>query len=150
MTGGALGIALSLGACTTPGSSFVASTGTNGAFTKHEFDKLLDDNPLGPNENIRAVSLRRGSHSAHLLVQVRDREPPHYHADSDITVLMVRGAGTMHVGTQVLATRAGDTVFIPRGVPHYFVNRGPAPAAALVTYSSAPGPQDRVLLPPSR
>jgi mannose-6-phosphate isomerase-like protein (cupin superfamily) len=29
----------------------------------------------------------------------------------------------------------GDSAFIPRGTPHYFVNEGSTPAAAIVTFS---------------
>lgn len=146
---GALCAALWLGACATQGGAFVAPDDA-GSLTARDLERVLRENVLAPGQNIKVVSLQRGAHSAHVLVQVRDREPVHYHADSDITVLMLRGTGTMHVGAQALATRAGDTVFIPRGVVHYFVNESTTPAAALVTYSPPPGPQDRVLVSPTR
>jgi mannose-6-phosphate isomerase-like protein (cupin superfamily) len=139
--------ALLFAATMAPASEFVGPEGSAGAFAARDLEKLLRDNPLAPGENIKPIALQR---SAHVLVQVRDREPVHYHADSDITVLMVRGAGTMHLGAQTVATKAGDTVFIPRGAVHYFVNAGTEPAAALVTYSPPPGPNDRVLVPPAR
>lgn len=142
--------ALLFAATTAQASEFVGPEGAAGAFAARDLERLIRDNPLAPGENLKPIALQRGAHSAHVLVQVRDREPVHYHADSDITVLMVRGTGTLHIGDRKFATRAGDTAFIPRGAVHYFVNAGPEPAAALVTYSPPPGPNDRVLVPPAR
>lgn len=112
-------------------------------------ETLLHANPLAPGENIKPIPLHRSAHTSHLLVQIRDREPLHYHADSDISVLMLRGNGTIHVGEQKLPAKAGDVLLIPRGVVHYFVNAGKESAAALVIYSPPPGPNDRVLAPQS-
>jgi mannose-6-phosphate isomerase-like protein (cupin superfamily) len=103
--------------------------------------------PLGSAENVKPLLLHRGERTSHLLVQIRDREPVHYHADSDITVLMLRGSGTIHIGEQKLPARAGDVMFIPRRAVHYFINEAQEPAAALVIYSPPPGPNDRVLVP---
>jgi mannose-6-phosphate isomerase-like protein (cupin superfamily) len=113
-------------------------------------DALLAAEPLGPKENLKAVTLARSEESVHLLVQVREREPLHYHADSDISVLLLRGAGEMHLGEEKYKVKAGDVMLVPRGTVHYFVNAGPEPAAALVIYSPPPGPNDRVLVPPAR
>lgn len=112
----------------------------------HRLERLLAENPLGKDENIRAVPVARSALSAQVLVQVRDREPLHYHADSDIAVLMLRGRGRLRIGEQDLPARTGDVLYIPRGVVHAYVNEGPEPAAALVIYAPPPGPDDRVLV----
>ncbi|MDH3514576.1 MAG: cupin domain-containing protein, partial [Gammaproteobacteria bacterium] len=109
-------------------------------------EQILEQNRLGEAENIRAVTLARNNRSSSLLVQVRDREPLHRHADSDITVLLLRGEGDIRLGQQTIAVKAGDVTHIPRGAIHAFINRGPEPAAALVVYSPAPGPKDRILV----
>lgn len=77
---------------------------------------------------------------------MRDREPLHLHADSDITVFLLKGQGRIRLGARELPVKAGDVMHIPRGVIHAFINEDRAPAAALVVYSPAPGPDDRVLI----
>lgn len=124
--------------------------GENAEIKTREVDALLAANPLGAKENIRVIPLARSEESEHLLVQVRDREPVHYHADSDITVMMLRGNGEMHAGEARHKVKAGDAILIPRGAIHYFINQGSEPAAALVIYSPPPGPNDRVLVAPAR
>ncbi len=120
--------------------------GKEHVFRQTELDHLLAANPLGAGENIKAVPLYRSERSSNVLVQVRDREPLHRHIDSDITVFLLRGAGDLRIGKETRAVRAGDVIHIPRGAIHAFINRGPEPAAALVVYSPAPGPKDRVLV----
>ena len=146
---GAIFALLGIGGCTSASGRFIAPPAIGNEAVMRDLDSLLLDNPLAAGENIKAIALQRSAHSAHVLVQVRDREPVHYHADSDITVLMLRGSGVIHMGKQVLATKAGDAIFVPRGAVHYFVNTGNNPAAALVTYSPPPGPDDRVLVSPA-
>ncbi len=115
-------------------------------FRQADLESLLADNPLGANENIKAVPLYRSERSSNVLVQIRDREPLHLHADSDITVFMLRGKGELRIGKQMRPVNAGDVLHIPRGAIHAYINRGPEPAAALVVYSPTPGPKDRILV----
>lgn len=102
-----------------------------------QIDALLARVPLAEGENIKAFPLHVGEHSSVTLVQIRDREPPHRHTRYDIMVTLVRGKGTLHVGERALPMQAGDSSFIPRGTPHYFVNDDAKPAAALVTFAPA-------------
>lgn len=111
-----------------------------------DLERLLAAQPLAPGENIKSVVLARNERSANLLVQVRDREPRHYHADSDITVFLLRGRGVLELGKQTFSVQAGDVLHIPRGLVHAYINHGPQPGVALVVYSPAPGPGDRVLV----
>jgi quercetin dioxygenase-like cupin family protein len=111
-----------------------------------DFGQLLAANPLGSGENIKVMELSRNARSSNVLVQVRDREPLHRHADSDITVFLLRGDGGMRIGKEALPVKAGSVIHIPRGAVHAYINRGPEPAAALVVYSPAPGPNDRILV----
>jgi quercetin dioxygenase-like cupin family protein len=91
--------------------------------------------PLGPADNIRATELQRGEYSSIALVQIRDREQPHSHSRYDLTVTLLDGTGTVWLNGTALPMRPGDVAYIPRGTPHYFVNDGRAPAAALVTFA---------------
>lgn len=117
-----------------------------GKYDVKQLEQLLEQNQPAPDENIKVVPLFRNARSSNILVQVRDREPLHRHVDSDITVFLLRGAGEMRLGRETRPVKAGDVIHIERGVIHAYINRGAEPAAALVVYSPAPGPKDRVLV----
>jgi quercetin dioxygenase-like cupin family protein len=93
--------------------------------------------PLAPGDNIRPTELQRAEHSSVSLVRIGDREQPHVHTRYDLTVTLVQGSGTLWLDGVALPMQAGDVAFIPRNTPHYFVNGGPAPAAALVVFAPA-------------
>lgn len=118
----------------------------SGKYNTKQLEQLLEQNKPAQNENIKVVPLSRNARSSTVLVQVRDREPLHRHSDSDITVFMLRGEGDMRLGKETRPVKAGDVIHIERGAVHAYINRGPEPAAALVVYSPAPGPKDRVLV----
>lgn len=96
---------------------------------------LLSAYPLGGGDNIYAVALDRSEAMSAHFVQIRDREPPHTHAMHDLAVTLLRGEGTLYIHGRGEEMRPGDAAIIPRGTPHYFVNRGPDPAAALVIFA---------------
>lgn len=115
-------------------------------YAVRDLEKMLAANPLGEGEAFKVTPIFENPRSKHVLVQVRDREPAHIHADSDITVWLLRGHGVLHVGNKQYPVKTGDVIHVPRDVVHYYVNRGPEIGAALVIYSPAPGPDDRVLI----
>jgi mannose-6-phosphate isomerase-like protein (cupin superfamily) len=135
-----------LAALPAAGTDWIGPAGEEKAVTARNIETLLHEQPLAPGENIKPIALVRNARTSHVLVQIRDREPVHYHADSDISVVIVRGSGIIHIAQQQLPAKAGDVMFVPRGVVHYFVNDSKEPAAALVIYSPPPGPKDRVLV----
>jgi quercetin dioxygenase-like cupin family protein len=106
-------------------------------FGRLSYDSLLAVTPLAPGENIRARELDRGSNSSVSLVQIRDREQPHVHTRYDLSVMLAKGSGTLWLDGAALPMHEGDSAFIPKGTPHYFVNDGPQPAAALVVFAPA-------------
>ncbi|GAB4513705.1 MAG: hypothetical protein Tsb0026_18630 [Sulfuricaulis sp.] len=118
----------------------------SGKYNTKQLEQLLEQNKPAQNENIKVVPLSRNARSSNLLVQVRDREPLHRHIDSDITVFMLRGEGDMRLGKETRPVKSGDVIHIERNAIHAYINRGAEPAAALVVYSPAPGPKDRVLV----
>lgn len=136
--------------CTTAGAAQWLTPPADGVAPSSDIDALLAKHPLGANENIKVVPLAKSEHSAQVLVQVRDREPLHYHADSDITVFLVRGQGTLQLEKRAHPVKAGDVLHIPRGAIHAYINKGPAVGVAVVSYSPAPGPDDRVLIKDSK
>ncbi len=109
-------------------------------------DALLAQNRIAPGENIKVVRVLRNDHVEHLLVQVRDREPLHYHADSDITVMIQHGSGMIRIADRETPVRASDIVHIPRGVAHAYINEGPDIGVAFVIMAPPPGPADRVVV----
>lgn len=55
--------------------------------------------------------------------------PYHYHLAQEEAFVILEGEGTLRVAGEMLALRAGDTVFIPPGreYPHQIVNTSAAP-----------------------
>jgi quercetin dioxygenase-like cupin family protein len=117
-----------------------------GKLEHQDIERLLKRQPLAADENIRAIPLQKNERGAHVLVQIRDREPLHYHADSDITVFILRGRGRIQIADRTHAVRTGDVVHVPRGVVRAYINDGPEIGVALVVYSPAPGTEDRIIV----
>jgi quercetin dioxygenase-like cupin family protein len=56
----------------------------------------------------------------------------HHHVDMDEVIYGLEGVMTYVVGDQVHEVHPGQRVFSPRGVVHYFINRGSVPARTLI------------------
>ncbi|HSE87533.1 MAG TPA: cupin domain-containing protein [Candidatus Binatia bacterium] len=116
-------------------------------FKQTEIEKVVAENPLAPNENIKMTTLGQGQGVSHHVVQVRDREKPHIHKLHDGTVVMVKGRGYLMLENRRIDLSAGDIVFIPRGAVHYFVNTAGEPAVAFVVFSPPFDGKDTVPVP---
>jgi quercetin dioxygenase-like cupin family protein len=103
--------------------------------SRQDIDALAAAVPLAPGENIHPTLIQHGENMSLFLVQVGDRETPHVHTKYDLTVLLMRGKGTLWLNGQPLRMERGDAAFVPRGTPHFFVNDGCEPAAALVAFA---------------
>ena len=114
---------------------------------RFSYDALLAASPLAAGENVRARELERGANSSISLVQIRDREQPHIHTRYDLSVVLAKGTGTLWLNGSALPMHEGDTAFIPKGTPHYFINEGTEPAAALVVFAPAFTEPDQQLAP---
>jgi quercetin dioxygenase-like cupin family protein len=125
-------VVLLVSACS-PAPQIALQYGTE--FKQTEIEKVLAENPLAPNENIKMTTLGQGQGVSHHVVQVRDREKPHIHKIHDGTVVMVKGRGYLMLENRRIDLSAGDIVFIPRGAVHYFVNTAGEPAVAFVVFS---------------
>jgi mannose-6-phosphate isomerase-like protein (cupin superfamily) len=104
-------------------------------FKQAEIAKMLAENPLEANENIKIATLGQGQGASHHLVQVRDREKPHIHKLHDGTVVIVKGRGYLMLENRRIDLSVGDIVYIPRGAVHYFVNTAGEPSVAFVVFS---------------
>ena len=100
-----------------------------------DLDKILAENPLPATQNIKVATLGRGKEISHHIVQVRDRESPHFHKEHDLTVVVLRGGGYLMFDKERFDLAVGDILFIPRGVVHYFVNTFPQPSVALAVFT---------------
>ncbi len=107
--------------------------------------KVAAENPLGPNENFKIISLGQGQAMSHHVVQIRDREAPHVHKAHDSTVMLISGRGYLMLSDKRIELSPGDIVYIPRGAIHYYVNSGVDPTIAFVVFSPPFDGQDNYL-----
>ncbi len=110
--------------------------------------RVLADNPLGPGENIKFTTLGQGQGSSHHVVQVRDREVPHFHRVHDLTFILARGRGYLMMDKLRIALSAGDIAHVPRGAPHYYVNTDLEPSVAFVIFAPPFDEKDAMPLDP--
>lgn len=103
--------------------------------TETDLKKVLADNPLPADQNIKVTTLGQGRGVSHHMVQIRDREIPHIHKEHDLTVVVLKGEGYLMLGTERVELERGDVVFIPRETVHYFVNTFYQPSVALAAFS---------------
>ena len=61
------------------------------------------------------------------------RIPKHVHANEDEVFHLLEGEMEFEVGTQTVTLKAGDLIFLPRGVPHSFKVVGSANAKTHLT-----------------
>ena len=92
---------------------------------------LIEQNPVGPQENIKSILIHHTDNESMHLVQIRFREKPHIHKTHDLIITLKRGMGILHIGSQVIPMFEGDTAFIPRNTVHYFENSGEGVAAGI-------------------
>jgi mannose-6-phosphate isomerase-like protein (cupin superfamily) len=98
-------------------------------------EPFLAAHALAPGQALRADEVARTAGASYHLVQVRTAESPHRHAQHDLTVYVLRGAGTLVLDGNHVPLRAGDVVLVPRGASHWFANGGGEPALALVAFT---------------
>lgn len=98
-------------------------------------DAILARNPMPATANIHPVLISRSKASSRHLIQIRGREQPHVHASHDLVVFIVRGEGVLHVAGNAHPLSEGAIAVIDRGIPHWFENTGPEPAAAFVVFA---------------
>ena len=98
-------------------------------------DAFLATHPLAEGQAIRVDEVGRTPAASYHVVQIRGSERPHRHLAHDLTVVVLRGRGTLTLAGRTVELVAGDAAVIPRGEAHWFARRGRAPAVALVTFT---------------
>lgn len=126
-------IILSLLGCACPKGKIYSITDA-GLYSK-TWREIVEENPIGKDENIKVTPLFKNENASHFIIQIRDREKPHIHETHDLTVIVKRGNGILHLGKDKLPMGMGNIAFIPKGVLHYFVNTGSEPAIAYVIFT---------------
>jgi quercetin dioxygenase-like cupin family protein len=63
--------------------------------------------------------------------------PPLHHHDFDETFYVIEGELTFQLHDELLAAKAGEVAFAPRGVPHTFTNLAAEPARYLIVCTPA-------------
>lgn len=96
-----------------------------------EAETFVNENPLGPGENIKAMELYRAEGFSVHFIQIRGSEKPHTHGTHDLIVVMKKGKGRLNIGVNAIELKEGDTALIPKGVAHWFENTGEGPSAGL-------------------
>ncbi len=112
----------------------IYSYSENGLFQKGWME-IVKENSIGKDENIKVIPLFKNENGSHFIIQIRDREKPHIHETHDLTVVVKRGKGVLHIGKDELPMKCDDIAFIPKGIFHYFVNTGSEPAVAYVIFN---------------
>ena len=95
------------------GGRIVSSAGVSDgiAWTREELAK-----------DIAVRVLRSTSQATTMAIRLKTAEKPHIHADHDLVVTVLSGAGRVHIGGRTEVVRPGDVIEIPRGVPHWAEN----------------------------
>lgn len=109
--------------------------------------QFLREHPLPEGENTRVDLIASGATASIHVVQLRKAENPHIHAGHDLRVVIIRGRGVMVIDRKKITAGVGSVFEIERGTRHYFVNEGPTPAAALVTFTPPYDGKDMIPVP---
>ena len=70
-----------------------------------------------------------------LLREATAPEEPHIHRNHDLTVVLLRGRGVLHLDDGPHPLTAGDVVHVARGRLHWFESLGHDPALGLAIYT---------------
>ena len=102
--------------------------------------------PAAAGQPARVDEVGRTATASYHVVQLQTAERPHVHAAHELTVVMLRGQGTLTRAGSRIPLAAGDTAVIPRGVVHWFAPEG-ARAVSFVVFSPPLDAPDTVPVP---
>ncbi len=80
---------------------------------KTQIEWLVDRHDGAPNFEMRRFTIKPGGSI-----------PKHYHRDIEHEQYVLRGKYKIGIGKKVHEVKAGDSVFIPAGTPHWYKNTG--------------------------
>jgi quercetin dioxygenase-like cupin family protein len=94
-------------------------------------------------KDVALRTLRQTDAASFHLVRIAKSEKPHAHDRSELTIVLLSGALSMHVAGHATPVRPGDVIDVPRGVVHWAENVGPGPSVAYIVFSPAFDGKDR-------
>lgn len=109
-----------------------------------EWSSLVSQIKISEELGLGREVVAQTDHATLLAVAIRTGEKPHAHMKSDMFVMVQQGFGEMFVDGKRIEMKAGDSVFVPKGKPHYFINKDTKPSIALVLFSPPLQPGDNV------
>jgi len=80
---------------------------------KTEIEWLLDRHDGAPNFEMRRFTIKPGGSI-----------PKHYHPDIEHEQYVLKGKYKVGLGDKVREVKAGDSIYIPPGTPHWYKNTG--------------------------
>ncbi|GAB6065475.1 cupin domain-containing protein [Aquifex pyrophilus] len=84
-------------------------------------DELIEEK-IGSVREIEAVKLNETENITQLLVFIKTSEKPHYHAEHDLTFIVLKGKGELYLDGRVEELKEGDVAFIPKKAVHFYKN----------------------------
>ena len=87
---------------------------------KTEIEWLVDRHDGAPNFEMRRFKIKPGGSI-----------PKHYHPDMEHEQYVLRGNYNVGIGTKAHRVKAGDSIYIPPGTPHWYKNTGKVTAEFL-------------------
>jgi len=124
-----------LSGCRTPGN--------DGKFVRvGDWRERLAAHRMAPGQNIHKIDICRNADASHHLVRIREREPYHIHAKHDLTVFVLAGRGEIVIDGKRHPCGPGHVLYIPRGLPHAYINRGRDPGVAYAIFNPPFGGED--------
>lgn len=94
---------------------------------------------LGPDSNwaqgVAVKNLTKSEQASAHIVWIKTEEKLHVHSRHDATVVILKGKGTFHYGSQDFAVKEGDVFTVTRGTAHAFRNESKEPTAAYVVFT---------------
>lgn len=106
-----------------------------GGFFQKTYDRVLWENSMGADENVSIRTVLESDFASYHVLQVRNSEEFHRHDQHDLVVMMQTGTGIMFLKNESFRVNPGSVIFIPHGVPHYFLNTSPTPSSAIAVFS---------------
>lgn len=80
---------------------------------KTQIEWLVDRHDGAPNFEMRRFTIKPGGSI-----------PKHYHPDVEHEQYVLKGRYKVGIGDEVHVVKAGDSIYIPKGTPHWYRNTG--------------------------
>jgi len=92
--------------------------------------KLVDfeeevEKALSEDFNVKVKKLHETESLSQFLVFIKGSEEPHYHAEHDLTFVVLKGEGVLYLDGREERLKERDSAFIPRKAVHYYRNDSP-------------------------